>query len=370
MLVGCPKELKVREYRVGLIPASAKALVSAGHQVLVEKGAGLGAGIQDEEYTEVGAHLVASAEEVWQRAEMIVKVKEPIEPEYGSMRPGQILYTFLHLAAEPKLTRVLLERQVTGIAYETIQVGRTLPLLKPMSEVAGRMSIQVGAWCLEKHQGGKGLLLCGVTGVKKGRVTILGGGTVGVSAAAIALGMGAEVTLLDTNLERLDYLDQIFGGRLQTLFSNEHNIEQAVLCADLVVGGVLIAGARAPKLVTKSLVSRMTKGSVIVDVAIDQGGCIETIKPTNHDNPTFLVDGVVHYGVTNMPGAVARTSTFALANATMPYMKKIADLGVRAAVKSDAALMAGLNTYQGKVTYKAVADAHGMEFAAPEALLG
>jgi alanine dehydrogenase len=370
MRVGCPKEIKVHEYRVGLIPASAKTLVTSGHQVLIEKGAGLGAGIADEEYSQAGAQIISTSDELWQRADMIVKVKEPLEAEYVSMRPGQILYTFLHLAAEPRLTHVLLEREVTGIAYETIQVGRTLPLLKPMSEVAGRMSIQVGAWCLEKHQGGKGLLLCGVTGVKKGCVTILGGGTVGVSAASVALGMGAQVTLLDTNLERLEYLDHISHGRLQTLFSSEHNIEQSVLEADLVIGGVLIAGAKAPKLVTKHLVSRMSKGSVIVDVAIDQGGCIETMKPTNHDNPTFLVDGVVHYGVTNMPGAVARTSTFALAHATMPYMKKIADLGVRAALKNDAALMAGLNTYQGKVTYKAVAEAHGMEFTAPDALLG
>ena len=370
MIIGCPCEIKVRENRVGIVPASAKALCQDGHEVLIQKGAGLGSGISDQEYEAAGAKIVPSAQEVWKRAEMVVKVKEPLEKEYELMRPGQILYAYLHLAAEPKLTKALIEKQVSGVAYETVQVGRSLPLLKPMSEVAGRMSIQVGAWCLEKQQGGKGMLLGGVVGVQKANVVILGAGVVGSNAAKMALGLGAQVTLIDTNLERLEYLEDIFGGRVQTLYSNAHNIAESVAQADLVVGGVLIAGAKAPKLVTKEMVCSMSKGSVIVDTAVDQGGCVETMHATTHDDPIFDVEGVVHYGVSNMPGAVARTSTFALAHATLIYMRQLANLGVKEACDKDASLALGLNTYRGHVTYKAVADTHGVPFVDRKGLDG
>ncbi len=362
MIVGCPKEIKVKEHRVGIVPGSAKALNASGHQVLIERGAGKGAGISDEEYLEAGAILVDTAAEIWNRADMVVKVKEPTEPEFVRMRERQILFTFLHLAAEPSLTKVLLDRKVSGVAYETIQVGNTLPLLKPSSEVAGRMSIQVGAWCLEKQQGGKGMLLGGVTGVPRAKVSIIGGGVVGTNAAKMAVGAGAEVTLLDSNLERLEYLDDIFSGRIQTLYSTPHNVECSVAEADLVIGAVLIAGARAPKLVKREHVARMSEGSAIVDVAVDQGGCVETMRPTTHDDPIFTVDGVVHYGVTNMPGAVARTSTFALAHATLPYMRLLADMGVEGACRANTALSHGLNTFQGYVTYQAVANANQVPY--------
>lgn len=362
MIIGCPSEIKVKEHRVGLVPAAVKALVSDGHTVLVQSNAGVGSGISNEQYKAVGAQIVERPEPIWERAELICKVKEPLPSEYPLMRAGQILFTYLHLAADLELTNALLEQKVSGVAFETIQVGNTLPLLKPMSEVAGRMSIQVGAWCLEKHQGGKGLLLGGVTGVPKAKVAILGGGVVGLQAAKVALGMGALVTLLDTNVERLEYLDHIFSERIQTLYSTPYSIAEAVTEADLVIGAVLIAGAKAPKLVTRELLSQMGKGSAIVDVAVDQGGCVETMHATTHDNPTFEVDGIIHYGVANMPGAVARTSTFALAQATLPYMRMLAGMGLAAACEQNRSLALGLNTHQGYLTYEAVAHAHGLAF--------
>ncbi len=369
MKIGCPKEIKIREFRVGIIPASARALVAQGHQVFVQKQAGVGSGITDEAYVAAGAQIVDTAEEIWQRSDMIVKVKEPMASEFALMRPNQILYTFLHLAAEPKLTMALLEREVTGVAYETIQIGQSLPLLKPSSEVAGRMAVQVGAYYLESHQGGKGLLLGGVTGVARGKVTILGGGVVGTNAAKIAVGMGADVTLLDTNLERLEYLDDIFAGHLKTLYSTKDAIAEHVANSDLVIGGVLIAGAKTPKLVTRDMVKTMSKDSVIVDVAVDQGGCVETMHATTHDDPIFLVDGVIHYGVSNMPGAVARTSTFALSHATMRYMCEIANLGIEGACKKFASVSLGINTYKGKLTYPAVAEATGLPYTELRSLM-
>ncbi len=363
MIVGVPKEIKTREYRVGMTPAIAKAYITAGHTVLIEKSAGEGAGLPDSEYERVGAKLVKSADEVWKRSEMIVKVKEPIEPEYTRMQEGQIIYTYFHLAAVPELAKVLLKKKIAAVAYETIQPeDGSLPLLKPMSEIAGKMSIQVGAAALEKAHGGKGILLGGVPGVRRGKVTIIGGGVVGTCAAKVAVGMGAEVTILDVNLDRLTYLDDIFQGRITTLMSDSENIARAVREADLVVGGVLIPGAKAPKLVSKELIKEMSKGAVVVDVAVDQGGCIETIKATTHDNPTYEVSGVVHYGVANMPGAVPMTSTFALTNTTRPYGRKIADIGLVEAINGDIALARGMNTYGGFVTYDAVARDLGYDY--------
>ncbi|HWV37746.1 MAG TPA: alanine dehydrogenase [Vulgatibacter sp.] len=363
MIVGVPKEIKVREYRVGMVPGFVKALTSRGHQVLVQKGAGLGSAIPDADYVAAGAMMIETADEVWKRAEMIVKVKEPIAEEYERIQPGQTIYTFFHLAAVPALAKVLVEKKVTSVAYETIQIPNgSLPLLKPMSEVAGRLSVQVGAMSLFREKGGKGILLGGVPGVRRGRVTIIGGGTVGTNAAKMAVGLGAEVTILDTNIDRLAYLDDIFGGRVTTLFSNQHNIHLSVTQSDLVVGAVLIPGAAAPKLVTASMLEEMEDGSVVVDVAVDQGGCIETCVPTTHDNPTFIKHGVVHYCVANMPGAVAQTSTYALNNVTEPYGIKLAQLGVVEAVKCDPALALGVNTYGGAVTYEAVASSLGMPY--------
>jgi alanine dehydrogenase len=363
VIIGCPTEIKTRENRVGIIPASVQALKTAGHTVLVQQGAGIGSGITDDVFKSAGAEIVATANEVWSRADMVVKVKEPLPPEYPLMREGQILYTYLHLAPEPRLTSELLTRKVSGVAYETIQVGNNLPLLKPMSEVAGKMSVQVGAWCLEKERGGKGILLGGVPGVPRAKVVIIGGGVVGLNAAKIAVGMGAEVVIVDNNLDRLEYLDDVFLGRAQTLYSTPHEIAEQVESADLVIGAVLVAGARAPKLVTRDLLKKMEPGSVIIDVAVDQGGCVETMKVTTHDNPIFLVDGIVHYGVANMPGAVARTSTYALNHATFPYLKRLADAGLVEACRADPALAKGVNTHAGHVTYKAVADAHGLAYA-------
>ena len=357
MIVGVPKEIKVREYRVGMVPGAVKALVDAGHQVLVEQGAGVGSGLCDADYARAGAQLISSADEVWKRAEMIVKVKEPISPEYARMQDGQIVYTYFHLAGvDPELTKVLLKKKVAAVAYETIQLDDgSLPLLRPMSEVAGRMSIQVGAMCLEKEHGGKGILLGGVPGVRRGRVAILGGGVVGTNAAKIAVGMGADVTILDINQNQLAYLDDVFLGRVEVLSSDSETIARAVREADLAIGGVLIPGAAAPKLVKEDLIREMTPGSVVVDVAVDQGGCIETCRPTTHDNPTYVVHGVVHYCVANMPGAVPQTSTFALTNVTRPYARRIADVGLVEAVRRDKALARGVNTYGGSVTYEAVA---------------
>lgn len=363
MIVGVPKEIKTREYRVGMTPAIAKAYVDSKHTVFVEQGAGLGAGIEDADYEAVGAKIIKTADELWKRAEMIVKVKEPIAPEYERMQPNQIIYTYFHLAAVPELAKVLVEKKVAAVAYETIQPeDGSLPLLRPMSEVAGKMSIQVGAASLEKAKGGKGILLGGVPGVRNAKVTIIGGGVVGTCAAKVAVGMGADVTILDVSLDRLGYLDDVFLGRVKTLMSDAINIQRAVVEADLVVGAVLIPGARAPKLVSKELVAQMSKGSVVVDVAVDQGGCIETIHATTHDNPIYDVSGVIHYGVANMPGAVPMTSTFALTNATRPYGRKIADLGLAAAIKADPALAKGLNTYGGHVTYEAVANDLGYKY--------
>ncbi|HYV43582.1 MAG TPA: alanine dehydrogenase [Myxococcaceae bacterium] len=356
MIIGIPREIKTREYRVGMVPAGVGALSRAGHKVLVEKGAGEGSGVPDTEYQRVGATLVASPDEVWKSAEMVVKVKEPLEQEYDRIQDGQIIYTYFHLAAVPELAKILVKKRVSSVAYETIQLDDgSLPLLRPMSEVAGKMSIQVGAACLEKERGGKGILLGGVPGVRRARVVIIGGGVVGTNAAKMAVGLGAEVTILDVNLNQLAYLDDVFLGRVSTLNSDQENIARTVREADLVVGGVLIPGGKAPKLVSEGMISEMSKGSVVVDVAVDQGGCIETCRPTTHDHPTYEVHGVIHYCVANMPGAVPQTSTFALTNTTRPYARKIADLGLVEALKQDRALAKGLNTYGGHVTYEAVA---------------
>lgn len=356
MIIGVPKEVKDHESRVGVTPAGVKALVEAGHKVLVETKAGDLSAFSDGDYKEAGAEIVASAADTWTKADMVVKVKEPIEKEYQYFRQGLVLFTYLHLAPIKGLTDALLEKGVTGIAYETVRDrAGSLPLLTPMSEVAGRLSVQVGATYLQKEHGGRGVLLGGVPGVPPGNVVIIGGGIVGINAAKMALGLGAKVTLVDLNLNRLRDLDDIFNGRLYTLASNSYNIERAVSEADLVIGGVLIPGAAAPKLVTAGMVRKMKKGAVIVDVAIDQGGCIETAKPTTHSNPSYEVDGVVHYCVTNMPAAVPNTSTLALTNATFPYVLKLAKLGAEAAIKSDAGIAEGVNTYKGELTYEAVA---------------
>ena len=339
MIIGVPKEVKVQEYRVGLVPGGVKSLTDAGHTVLVQRGAGVGSGIPDERYTRMGAEIVDEAADVWGRSDMIVKVKEPIPSEYGFFREGLVLYTYLHLAAVPELTEALLESKVCGIAYETIEDSHgRLPLLKPMSEIAGRMSVQAGAHALQKENGGRGVLLGGVPGTTPGKVAILGGGTVGTNAAKMAVGLGAQVTVLDRNLDRLTYLDDIFAGRITTLYSNPETIEMAVTEADLTIGAVLIAGARAPALVDRAMLGRMKEAAVVVDVAVDQGGCIETCRPTTHEEPTYVVDGVVHYCVANMPGAVARTSTFALNNATMGHAIALANKGPRAALAADPGL--------------------------------
>ena len=370
MIIGVPREVKDHESRVGITPAGVKALSETGHKVLVETHAGELSAFPDDEYQSAGAEIVGSAYDVWRLADMVVKVKEPVEKEYQHFREGLVLFTYLHLAPLPELTDKLLTKKVTGIAYETIRDrAGTLPLLTPMSEVAGRMAVQVGAAYLEKEKGGRGVLLGGVPGVPPANVCIIGGGIVGINAAKIALGMGAKVTLVDLNLNRLRELDDIFSGRLYTLASNAYNVERAVREADLVIGGVLIPGAAAPKLVTKAMVSRMKKGAVIVDVAIDQGGCIETARPTTHSDPSYEVDGVVHYCVTNMPAAVPNTSTLALTNATFPYVMKLAKLGAKAAILEDAGIAEGVNTYEGHLTYKAVAENQGREFNSIAGLL-
>ena len=370
MRIGCPKEIKAQEGRVGLTPAGVDALVRAGHSVYMEKEAGVNSGFTDAEYEAVGAKILPNAADVFEVADMIIKVKEPLLPEYDLFREGQILFTYLHLAPDPQQTQALLEKKVIGIAYETVQPeDRSLPLLSPMSEVAGRLSIQNGAKLLESSYGGRGILLGGVTGVERANVVIVGGGNVGLNAAKMAVGLGANVTIIDLNAKRLAYLDDIFGGRVQTLLSNSFNIAKAVENADLVVGCVLIPGAKAPKLVTEEMVKKMKPGSVLVDVAIDQGGSIETIdRITTHSNPYFIKHGVLHYSVANMPGAVPRTSTLALTGATLPYALKIANMGAEAACKADSALMKGLNVYKGYVTYKAVADDQGLEYVDPNTL--
>ena len=370
MRIGCPKEIKAQEHRVGLTPAGVYALVRAGHEVYMEDNAGLASGFPNEEYVAEGAKILATAKEVYDIADMIVKVKEPLEPEYELMHEGQIMFTYLHLAPDPEQTQALLRRKVTGIAYETVQLDdRSLPLLSPMSEVAGRLSIQTGARLLESNCGGRGVLLGGVTGVERANVVIVGGGNVGTNAAKMAVGLGANVTVIDLNAKRLAYLDDIFDGRIQTLLSNPYNIARAVKNADLVVGCVLIPGAKAPKLVTEEMVKSMKPGSVLVDVAIDQGGSIETIdRITTHADPYFVKHGVIHYSVANMPGAVPRTSTLALTGATLPYALKIANLGAEEACRRDPALMRGLNTYNGHLTFKAVAEDQGLEYTDPTTL--
>jgi alanine dehydrogenase len=363
MIIGLPKEIKDNEYRVGLTPAGVKTLSDAGHTVLVETQAGEGSGITDEEYRQARGQIISSADEVWARSEMIVKVKEPIAPEYDRLREGQLLFTYLHLAPASELTQVLLKRKVTGIAYETItDEEHHLPLLTPMSEVAGRMSIQVGAHYLQKTEGGRGVLMGGVPGVLPAKVVIIGGGVVGINAAKMAVGLGANVVIVDKNLDRLRYLDDVFGSRIKTLASNPYTVQEAIAAADLVIGAILIPGASAPKLVTRDMLKTMQKGAVIVDVAVDQGGCIETTHPTTHSNPTFYVDDVLHYCVANMPGAVPRTSTFALTNATLPYAVKLANLGFTAAVKADVGLRNGVNTHAGHIIYQAVAESQGLAY--------
>jgi alanine dehydrogenase len=367
MVIGVPKEIKNNEYRVGLTPGGVHSLAALGHSVLVEAGAGEGSGFADEEYAREGAQVLSGNEALFGQAEVIVKVKEPLEPEYALMRPGQALYTYLHLAANLKLTQALLDAKVTGIAYETVQLpdGR-LPLLAPMSEVAGRLSVQAGAYLLEKFNGGRGVLLGGVPGVAPAEVVIVGGGVVGMNAARMAAGLGARVTVLDIDRSRLMYLDDIFSGRVTTLFANAYNIAQAVKAADLLIGAVLVAGRSAPRTVTEAMVKAMKKGAVIVDVAIDQGGSIETIdRVTTHDNPSYVKHGVLHYSVANMPGAVPRTSTLALEAATLPYLLVMAKKGVTRALLEDPALLAGLNTCAGKVTCKPVAESLGLAYSDP-----
>lgn len=363
MIIGVPKEIKISENRVGLTEAGARQLVKEGHSVYVEKDAGVGSGISNEQYEKAGAKILDTKKDVYSRADMIMKVKEPLPDEFELLRENQILYTYLHLAAEPKLTKVLCERKVKSVAYETIQPeDGSLPLLTPMSEVAGRMATQIGAFYLQKDHGGKGILLGGVTGVRPANVVIIGGGVVGTNAAKMAVGLGADVTILDVNTKRLEYLDDIFQGRCNTLFSNAKNIEEAVRDCDLLIGGVLITGHKAPTLVSKELVASMTKGSVVVDVAVDQGGCIETCRPTSHQHPTYEVNGVIHYCVPNMPGVVPRTSTYALTNVTLKYGSMLAAMGVEDAVAKDKALYKGLNVYGGYVCYEPVARDLGMEY--------
>ena len=365
MIVGVPKEIKISENRVGMTEAGVRQLVKEGQTVLVEKDAGIGSGILNEHYEKAGAKIVATKAEVYAKSDMIVKVKEPLPDEFELLRENQILYTYLHLAAEPRLTKVLCEKKVKAIAYETIQApDGSLPLLTPMSEVAGRMATQIGAFYLQKDHGGKGILMGGVTGVRPAKVTIIGGGVVGTNAAKMAVGLGADVTVLDVTTSRLEYLDDIFGGRINTLFSNQQNIENCVAESDLLVGGVLITGQKAPTLVSKQMISSMSKGSVVVDVAVDQGGCIETCRPTSHQNPTYDVDGVIHYCVPNMPGVVSRTSTYALTNVTLKYASMLAAMGVEDALAKDKALFKGLNVYNGYVCYEPVAKDLGMEYRA------
>jgi alanine dehydrogenase len=370
VIIGLPKEIKDNEYRVGLTPAGVRALHDAGHIVIVEKTAGEGSGFEDSLYNRAGASLIDSADEVWAKADMIVKVKEPIAPEYPRMREGQLLFTYLHLAPDHELTKQLLDLKVTGIAYETITDRKgTLPLLTPMSEVAGRMAIQVGAHYLEKMSGGRGILLGGVPGVPAARVVIIGGGVVGTNAAKIAVGMGAHVTIIDNNLDRLRELDDIFLSKISTLASSAYMIHDAISQADLIIGAVLVPGAAAPKLVTQKMLKDVPNGAVIVDVAVDQGGCIETTHPTTHSNPTFYVEGVLHYCVANMPGAVPRTSTFALTNATLPYALKLANKGFYDAIAGDTGLKEGVNTYNGHCTYEAVALAQGISYTPLDSLI-
>lgn len=370
MIVGVPKEIKNNENRVGLTPGGAKTLIKHGHEVVVETKAGMGSGFSDQEYLAAGATVLDDKQELFDKADMIIKVKEPLKEEYPFFKEGQTLYTYLHLAPNPELTEMLLEKKITGIAYETVELAdRSLPLLTPMSAVAGRMSVQVGAYLLQKYVGGIGMLLGGVPGVKPAEVVIVGGGVVGTNAAKMAVGLGAHVTILDVNNARLAYLNDIFEGHVTTLSANEHNLEDAVKNCDLLVGAVLVTGESAPKIVTEKMVESMRDGSVIVDVAIDQGGSVETIdRVTTHDNPFYVKHGVLHYSVANMPGAVPRTSTFALESATLRYAVDLCNKTPLTAMKEDPALLLGLNTYDGKVTHEGVADSLGYEYHDPSKL--
>lgn len=362
MIVGIPKELKVAEKRVVITPTGVQVLVQQGHKVLIEAGAGLGSGLQDKSYIQAGAEVQPSSE-IWNNSEMILKVKEPITPEFDLMHEGQIVFTFLHLAADKNLTQKLMEKRIVGIAYETIQTDKgSLPLLAPMSAIAGRLSIQMGAYCLEAKNGGMGLLLSGVPGVRPAHVVILGGGIAGINACYIAAGIGAQVSVIDINLQSLAYIDEVTSGKVITLMSNQTNIEEAVMSADLVIGAVLIPGARAPRLISKELVRGMKRGAAIVDVAVDQGGCCETTRPTTHENPTYVEEGIVHYCVTNMPGAVPYTSTFALTNATLPYVLEVANKGYERAMQENPEIARGMNVIKGSVVHKAVAESLGLSY--------
>ena len=361
MIIGVPKEIKEQEHRVGLVPSTATTLTRRGHQVLVQKGAGTGSGFPDQDYVDVGATIIGTAEEVFRQAEMIVKVKEPLKSEYSLLRKGQILFTYLHLAASRPLTDALLASGVTGVAYETIQVGNKLPLLEPMSEIAGRMSVVMGAYYLAKHNGGNGVLLGGVPGVMPGRVVVIGGGTSGVNAARMAVGLNADVTILEVDGERMRFLDLTMQS-MSTLYSNEANLTELLPTTDLLIGAVLVPGAKAPKLVTREMLKKMKPGSVFVDIAIDQGGCAETSRATTHHDPVYVEENVIHYCVANMPGAYARTSTQALSNATARYVELLADLGLEAACKKQPALTGGINTRDGRLTLQAVAEAHGLRY--------
>ncbi|MDQ1147249.1 alanine dehydrogenase [Bacillus sp. SORGH_AS 510] len=370
MFIGVPKEIKNNENRVALTPAGVVSFLNAGHKVLIEKDAGIGSGFTNEDYAKAGAEIIETAEQVWTTSDMIMKVKEPLSSEYKYFRQGLVLFTYLHLAAEPALAEALKQSGVIAIAYETVSVNRTLPLLTPMSEVAGRMAAQIGAQFLQKNNGGQGILLAGVPGVNRGKVTIVGGGIVGTNAAKMAIGLGADVTIIDLSADRLRQLDDIFGNQIKTLMSNPFNIAEAVAEADLLIGAVLIPGAKAPKLVTEEMVMAMKPGSVIVDVAIDQGGIVESIDHvTTHDNPTFVKHGVVHYSVANMPGAVPRTSTIALTNVTVPYALQIANKGVFKAISENAALLLGVNVANGEITYEAVAKDLGYNYVPVEKAL-
>jgi len=371
LIVGVPKEIKDNENRVAIVPSGVMALCDRGHTVLVEKGAGMGSGIPDEDYARAGARMIENVADLWAQADMIMKIKEPLPPEYTLMRHGQVMFTYFHLASDETLTRAVLDSGIVAIAYETVQLpDGSLPLLSPMSEVAGAMAAIVGANYLAGPHGGRGVLMGGIPGVEPAHVVVIGGGTVGTNAALMAAGLGAQVTVFEVSINRMRYLSHILPKNVKILYSNRHSIEAALADADLVIGAVLIPGAKAPKLVTRDMIKLMKKGAVIVDVAVDQGGCIETIHPTTHANPTYFVDGVLHYAVANMPGAFPRTSTFALTNVTLPYAIKIADLGAEEAMRRDPALRLGLNAYKGKLTCKGVADAFGIEYHCPEEVLG
>ncbi len=366
MIIGVPKEMKEAEYRVAMVPSGIKALVEKGHTVFVEKGAGTASGIQDEEYIDAGATLVQSAAEVYSQAELVVKVKEPLEEEYPLLKEGTTIFTFLHLATKKGLARVLLENKITAIGYETVETEKGLPILEPMSEIAGRLSVLLASYFMQKHMGGRGLLVSGVPGVERARVVIIGGGTVGLNAVRTAVGLYADVTVLDVDAERLRDVDALFPGRVTTLLSNSYNVEQAVKGGDILVGCVHIPGSRTPRIVTEDMVKGMKKGSIVIDVAVDQGGCVETIRPTTHSEPVYMLHGVLHYGVTNIPGAVPRSSTFALSNVTLPYIQAIADHGPREAIRKDRALQRGVNTMGGHITHPNVARTLGMEYGPVE----